>query len=350
MKILLAGGGTLGSVNPLLAVYEEARRRHGDWEWLWVGTRRGPEALAVASLGIPYEWVNTAKFRRYFSFWIFIDPFLFAAAFLKSVLIMGTARPDIIIGAGSYVSVPVIVAAWLFRKKILIHQQDVRPSLSNTLTAWCADAITVSFPPSFEKFPKKKSELTGNPVRSAIAEGRAQRVVAAFGLEPGLPTLLVLGGSSGAAKLNQWVWKHCHALGKKANIIHITGRGKLNPAVEAPRYHQLEFVSSELPDMLTLSDVVVSRAGASTLTELSHLNKAAILVPISRSHQIDNAAYAASVDAAHFLREEHIEKRLLEAVLELLASSDLRNKLGERMGKLIKRRAAGRIVSIIEKM
>ncbi|MBI4122450.1 MAG: UDP-N-acetylglucosamine--N-acetylmuramyl-(pentapeptide) pyrophosphoryl-undecaprenol N-acetylglucosamine transferase [Parcubacteria group bacterium] len=350
MNILLAGGGTLGSVNPLIAVYEEAKRRQSDWGWFWVGTRRGPERAAVKKLGIGYEWIPQAKFRRYASFHMLLDPFYLVLAFLRGLFIMAQVRPDVVVGAGSFVSVPIVWAAWLFRKKILIHQQDVRPSLSNVLAAPFADRITASFAPSLEAFSKKKSELTGNPVRAFISEGMAERARHMLNLDPSVRTVLILGGSSGAAKLNQWVWEHCDALGKRANIIHITGRAKSNPAVEAHRYHQIEFVAEELPDMLAAADLVVSRAGIATLSELSHLAKPTILVPISRSHQIDTAAYVARMDAAYVVREEQMDERLGSEILELLESPDERKKLGGRMGSVMEREAARRIVQIIEHM
>ncbi|MDZ4221723.1 MAG: glycosyltransferase, partial [Patescibacteria group bacterium] len=143
MKILLAGGGTLGSVNPLIAIYEEAKKQGKTWDWFWVGTRHGIERRTVAEAGIAYEWMPVVKLRRYFSLRIFIDPFLFVFVFFRSLLMVMTEKPDIIIGAGSYVSVPLVWAGRLSGKKTIIHQQDIRPTLSNILCARAADTITV---------------------------------------------------------------------------------------------------------------------------------------------------------------------------------------------------------------
>ena len=171
MKILLTGGGTLGSVNPLIATYEEAKKRHPRWEWFWVGTRDGVERRFIGSLGISYEWVPGAKLRRYFSLYLLIDPFVLAAAFLRSLLIVAAIRPDVVVGAGSFVSVPVAWAATLFGQEVIIHQQDIRPTLSNRLAAPVADRITVSFKKSLKDFPEQKTEWIGNPVRAEIFIG-----------------------------------------------------------------------------------------------------------------------------------------------------------------------------------
>ncbi|MEK7164980.1 MAG: glycosyltransferase, partial [Patescibacteria group bacterium] len=127
MKILFAGGGTMGSVSPLLAIYERAKKDFKPWSYFWVGTKNGPERQVVADLGIDYEWLLTAKLRRYFDLHILLDPFLFIISWFRSLLIIATVKPDIIVSTGSFVAVPVIWAAWFFRKTIIIHQQDIRP-------------------------------------------------------------------------------------------------------------------------------------------------------------------------------------------------------------------------------
>ncbi len=199
MKILLVGGGTLGSVNPLIALYEEARKQGKPWQWFWVGTRIGPERALVAKLGLPYEWVPGAKLRRYFSFYSLLDPFLFIIAFFRSLLIMMAIKPHLAVSAGSFVGVPVLWAAALARVRVIVHQQDIRPGLTNKLCAPIARRITVSCAKSLADYPKNKTELIGNLVRSDINTGGQEEGRRLFNLDPDYPTVLILGGSSGAA-------------------------------------------------------------------------------------------------------------------------------------------------------
>lgn len=350
MKILLAGGGTLGSVVPLIAIFEEASYKKKKWSWFWVGTRNGPEREFVKKFGIDYEWIPVAKLRRYASLRFFIDPFLLIFGFFRCVLIMIFINPDIVIGAGSFVSVPVIWAAWVFRKKIIIHQQDIKPSLSNIITSWCASKITVSFKISLDSFSKNKTELTGNPVRREIKNADKDRAVLRFGIDTKYPTVLVVGGSSGAKKLNEWVWDKHKEIEKRANLIHIAGKDKINLNIFGDRYFQMEFIDKEMSDVLALSDIVVSRAGIGTISELCFLGKASFLVPINNSHQVDNATYFARIGAAYFFREDQICEELEKEIFRLLDSKDEIKSLEEKIKKSMKRNANIKIIEIIENL
>ncbi len=350
MKILLTGGGTLGSVNPLIAIYEEAVRQGKRWEWFWVGTRDGVEKPFVESLGISYEWVPGAKLRRYVSPYLAVDPLAFMAAFLRSILIIITVKPDVVVSAGSFVSVPVGWAAKLFGKKIVIHQQDIRPTLSNRLVSPVADRITVSFQKSLQDFPRQKTEWIGNPAREEVSLARPARAREKFKLQAEFPTLLVTGGSSGAEALNQWVWTHLAKLTERTNVVHLTGRGKSDASKTHANYCQLELLEEDFYHALAASDLVVSRAGISTITELGYLGKAAIFIPMPNTHQEDNACYCAREHAALAYRQDELDGRVVRRVRELLASSRERRVLGDGLRKLAKRGAAGRMVSIISEL
>ncbi|MBU2575545.1 UDP-N-acetylglucosamine--N-acetylmuramyl-(pentapeptide) pyrophosphoryl-undecaprenol N-acetylglucosamine transferase [Patescibacteria group bacterium] len=348
MKILLTGGGTLGSVSPLIAIHEQAQKENKDWDWFWVGTKKGVERKVVQSLKIQYEWVCTAKFRRYFSFKIILDPFLFVAAFFRSLLIINTVKPDVIIGAGSFVSVPVIWAAWLFRKKIIIHQQDIRPTLSNKLTAWCADKITVSFEKSLQDYPKEKTEWIGNPVRDALLSGNADIAREKFDLRDDLLCVLITGGSSGSFALNKWTWENLDDLCKRANIIHLTGHDKVNSEIKHENYKQIEFLSSDMFHVLCAADIVITRAGISILTELAYLSKPAIIIPMPGSHQEDNAFYVENEKAAIVYRQDKLDDRVARDVVNLINSADERARLSQAMGELMKKGGRERMIEIIE--
>ena len=360
MKILLTGGGTLGSVSPLIAIYEEAKSQSKDWEWFWIGTKTGVERKIVESLNIQYEWIPSSKLRRYIAIETILDPFMLIISFFRSLLIILSAKPDVVIGAGSFISVPVIWAAFLFRKKIIIHQQDIRPTLSNKLTAFCASKITVSFEKSLDDYPKHKTEYTGNPVRDALLSAKSEIAKEKLKLKEEYPTLLVAGGSSGAKAINEWVWNNVSELSNKINLIHLTGKDNINEKIPArnasasvaggkkENYHQIEFLHGDMFHTLKAADLVITRAGISTLTELSYLKKPTILVPMPKSHQEDNAAYFAKAHASHLYRQDKLDDRVINHIKELLYDKSQLDKLSKRIQEIMKQGGRERLVEIIE--
>lgn len=348
MKILFAGGGTMGSVSPLLAIYEAAKKQGKSWSWFWVGTRTGPERNVVTALGIDYEWLPTAKLRRYFSLHIFIDPILLAISFFRSLLIIATVKPNLVVSTGSFVAVPVIWAGWLWRKKIIVHQQDIRPTLSNKLTAWCANKITVSFAKSVDDYPKKKTLLIGNPVRAHVSAGEKEEAIKLWNLDENFPTLLIVGGSSGAEAFNNWVWENIDSLVKISNVLHITGRGNMKDDLNKSHYSQVEFLDKDMPHALAAADVVLSRAGISALSELAFLAKAAVVVPMPRTHQEDNANYFADQHAVCLFRQDQLDEHLVNKIGELLTSASERANLEDNIGQMMPKNADRRFVEIIE--
>jgi len=348
MKILLTGGGTLGSVSPLIAIYEEAKFQSKDWEWFWIGTKTGVERKVIESLNIQYEWIPRSKLRRYFALQTILDPFILIVSFFRSLLIILNTKPDLVIGAGSFISVPVIWAAWIFRKKIIIHQQDIKPTLSNKLTAFCASKITVSFEKSLDDYPKYKTEYIGNPVRDALLGANPKNAQEKFKLNLEYPTLLVTGGSSGAKAINEWVWNNVSELSYKINLIHLTGEDNINEKVLKENYHQIEFLHGDMFHVLKSADLVITRAGISTLTELSYLKKPSILIPMPESHQEDNAAYFAKAHASYLYRQDKLDDRVINHIKELLSDKNQLNKLSKRIEEIMKQGGRERLVEIIE--
>lgn len=350
MKILLTGGGTMGSVSPLMAIYEEAKSQKKDWQWFWVGTKKGPERDLIQSMGIQYEWLPAVKLRRYFSWQTIFEPLILLVSFLRSLFIIAAGKPDLIIAAGSFVSVPVIWAGWFFRKKIIVHQQDIRPTLSNKLVGWCANLITLSFEKSAQDFPERKSVVIGNPVRTRLDEADAGKGRQIFNLDQNYKTLLIIGGSSGAQALNRWVWDNIDKLLTRANVIHITGYNNVNKMKEQKRYQQIEYLADELPHIMAAADLVISRAGLATLSELSYLKKASVLAPIPDSHQEDNAFYFADKHAAITVRQGQLNEALAIRVLEILTNPEQTYRMSEEIYKIMDHRGRKRIIQFIDKV
>lgn len=324
-KYILTGGGTMGSVTPLLAVAEELKKREDGVEFLWIGTKNGPEKKVVDLFSIKFISVPAGKLRRYFSGWNFLTPFLLAAGFFKSLWLIFKFKPKMILSAGGFVAVPVIWAGWVLRVPSLVHQEDLRPGLANKFTARFAKIITVTFPESLKYFPK--GIVTGNPVRPEIFSGDKERAVQNLNLERGLPIVFILGGGTGAISLNKIVVAAARELVRFCQIVHMTG-GRIDESLraeienikrETARYHTAEFFGEELSDIFSAADLVISRAGMATLTELAVLGKPTVLVPIPKSHQEDNAYYFKKQNAVVFWNEEDLTpENFFAGIQELL--------------------------------
>lgn len=353
MRIILSGGGTGGSVVPLLAVTEEIKKQKPQTEFLFIGTRKGvPEKKMIQTVKIPYQPIFSGKLRRYFSLKNVADLFLILFGFFQSIFLILKFKPQAIFSAGGFVAVPLSLAGWLLGVPIFIHQQDLVPGLANKLIAPLAKKITVSFPVSLKSFKRTKAVLTGNPVRPEIFQGKKQKAVEMFGLEENLPLLLIIGGGTGAKDLNNLIFQIVPDLAGFCQVIHLTGPGKgmVDKKLNQSRYHQVEFLTVEMPDVYQAADLVVCRAGLGTLTELSVLQKPAILIPIPDSHQEANAEYFKEKAGTVLLYQKILTpKVLLEKIKKMIESPDDLKNLGDKIYQLAHPRAGKEIGKIILK-
>lgn len=347
-SIILAGGGTGGSVVPLLAVAEELRRLQPDRRLLFVGTAGGPVRQLVTRAGLPFETIPAGKWRRYPSLTTFLDLVRIVAGVVVALRLLRRERPAMVVSAGGYVAVPVVWAAWLLRIPSLIHQQDLRPGLANRLMAPWASRITVTFPETARRFSPSRTSVTGNPVRASILHGDPTRARFHFGIHDDLPVILCLGGGTGALSLNHLIVRACLPLFNQSHLIHVTGEGKAVLGLTHPHYHARAFLTEELPDVYALAQVVVSRAGLSTLSELTTLGKPTIIVPLPATHQEENAEYFARRQAALIHRESDPLPNLTRALETLLYNPSARRVLVNQLQRLASPGAAQRLAAIIE--
>ncbi|HBU27616.1 TPA: UDP-N-acetylglucosamine--N-acetylmuramyl-(pentapeptide) pyrophosphoryl-undecaprenol N-acetylglucosamine transferase, partial [Candidatus Uhrbacteria bacterium] len=198
MKILLSGGGTLGPVTPLLGLVEYWRAQNEPVDLVWVGTVHGPEASLVTSQDIRFISIASVKMPRYVSFYWVTVPFRLVYAFVEAWNVLKIEQPDVIVTAGGYVSVPLVVLGRLKGIRSWVHQQDLLPGLANKIMARFATKISVTFDASKDAFSAHKTEVTGNAVRASMLQGSRERALLKFGLRADRKTLLVLGGGSGA--------------------------------------------------------------------------------------------------------------------------------------------------------
>ncbi len=350
--MLLAGGGSGGSATPVLAVGEALRARVPEAEFLFVGTAEGPERALAEAAGFRFAAVAAGKLRRYVDWRNLVDAGRVPLGVLQAIGVVRAFRPDGAFGAGGFASVPPLMAAALSGVPVLIHQQDVVPGLANRLLAPFARRVSVTFPASAARFPRGKTIVSGNPVRPGLAAGDRATALRLFDLEPDLPTLLVTGGGTGALGLNRRVAAAVPRLVQRCQVIHLTGRGRaVPPATPHPRYHAYEFLVDEMKHALAAADLVLSRAGLGTLSELAALGKPMLLVPMPRSHQLANARVAAQAGAARVVAEEALTpERLVGLVDALLADMAARAALVAAARRLLPADAADRLASRLQEL
>ena len=288
-RILLTGGGTAGHVTPNIALMPELRK-HG-YEIHYIGTTEGIERELVVRENVRYHPIPAGKLRRYGDFKNITDLFRIVFGFLKALFLVARIKPRVLFSKGGFVSCPVVWASWACGVPLIVHESDISPGLANTLSLPFAKTICFSFPETAAFLPKRKAVQTGIPVRETLLSGDKAKGKTLCGFNDVKPVIMVIGGSQGAQAINTCVREASLQLLPDFNICHVCGKG--NKTVDHPGIAQFEYVSAELADLFALADVVISRAGATTLFELLALRKPALLVPLplsaSRGDQILNA-------------------------------------------------------------
>lgn len=336
MKILLAGGGTLGPVTPLLAVAEEMRRLEPMVSFIWAGTKRGPERALIEGMNIPFHAVPAARITRYASVEWLLLPFTVVAAFWSAFQLLRAEEPDLIGAAGGYTGVPFAVLGRVLGIPVWLHQPDVRPVLSNKLAAPCASFITVAWEKTAAAFGKK-AVVTGNPVRASfVAHERVPQV---------RPKVLVLGGGGGSQWINRALAQELHRILAVADVVHVTGLGKNEGWKDKEGYLVREFVEDpvEMAALYAAATVAVVRAGMGVLGELSAAHVPAVIVPLPGSLQEANASAAEDAGAAFVVRQEEGMAALGDAVVALVLDNEKQRVLAEKVGALLPSGAAERI-------
>lgn len=355
-KVMLSGGGSGGPVTPLLEIAKELKKKETDIKFVFVGTEQGPEKKMVENFpDLHFVSLPAGKLRRYFSLKNFSDIFRIIYAYFKSFPILSKEKPDIIISAGSFTSVPLVYAAKFFRIPVLIHQQDVRAGLANKLMAPFAKIVTTVFENNLTEYGPKAT-LTGNPISISEKEPEFDESLR-FLFSGERPLLLVMGGGTGAVAINDLIAETKDELLEFCNIVHVTGRNKHSLSEDKKNvrdeakgtYFSWEFLSHEfLVFIMSKSDLVVSRCGLGSLTEISFLRKASILIPIPGSHQEDNASIFKKAEAALVLSQYDIETDFfVKEIKKLLDSPEALKNYGDKAYNIMEKGSGERIAKII---
>ena len=324
-RIILTGGGTAGHVIPNLALVPSLKA--AGYEIFYIGSHNGIERKLVEAEGIPYFGIASGKLRRYIDIKNVTDLFRIVKGLKDAAKIIKKIKPHVVFSKGGFVTVPVIVAAKLFRVKSILHESDITPGLANKLSMPFATKICCSFPETLKHLPAGKGVFTGSPIRQSLKNGDKQRglILAKFNGQ-NKPVLLITGGSQGAAAINKCVREALDEITTKFNVIHLCGKGHLIESTNAS-YSQFEYLNEDMANVFAAADIVVSRAGANTLFELVALKKPHLLIPLSkgasRGDRILNAKSTSKQGFSKVLMEEDMTcDSLVKGVYDLFENKD----------------------------
>lgn len=317
----MTGGGSAGHVTPNIALFPELKKLGYTIEY--IGTKDGIEKTLIEREKVKYFSISSGKLRRYIDLKNVSDPLKVVKGIFQAYKIIKKEKPNIVFSKGGFVSVPVVIAAYLNHVPVLAHESDITPGLANKLSAPYCTKICVTFPESLISLKGNKGVLTGTPIRPEILEGSRILGRKICGFIDSKPILLVIGGSLGSKIINENLRKCLPELMKSFNIVHICGKGNLEKDLLSQQgYKQFEFIDEELKHILAASDLVVSRAGANVIFELLTLKKPNLLIPLSkkssRGDQILNAESFKKNGYSAVLEEEELnEATLLDGIQNL---------------------------------
>ncbi|SEU03124.1 undecaprenyldiphospho-muramoylpentapeptide beta-N-acetylglucosaminyltransferase [Lacrimispora sphenoides] len=350
-KIILTGGGTAGHVTPNLALVPSLKERNYDIHY--IGSYQGIERKLIEGAGIPYDGISSGKFRRYFDFKNFSDPFRVLKGYWEALRLIKNYKPDVVFSKGGFVAVPVVLAAKHCKVPVIIHESDMTPGLANRLSITSATKICCNFPETLPYLPKEKAVLTGSPIRKELLMGDRQTGLKYARLSANRPVILIIGGSLGSVTVNTALRGILPKLLKNYQVIHICGKGNLDESlIGMEGYVQYEYVDAPLKHLFAAADLMISRAGANSICEILALRKPNILIPLSaaasRGDQILNARSFAKQGFSSLLEEENLTgDSLLQAISETFAN---RQTFISKMEKSELHNAVDTIIDMIESL
>ena len=369
IRILLTGGGTGGHLFPLVAVARKIVElvKTGDYEEPEI-YYLGPGLFLESSLereemNFHYAILAAGKWRRYMSFKNFIDLFKVFVGFMQALWKVWLIMPDVIFSKGGYGSVATVLAGWLYRIPIILHESDSAPGLANRLLSPFATFIAVSFNEAAQYFPEHKTYFTGEAVRDAFfTPPQSEKERALLHLTTKKPMILVLGGSQGAQKINNIILDILPQLLETAEVIHQTGDENYNSVFNESRvvlesvngtefisYHPVNFlVEPEYVAAMHSADIVISRSGAGSIFEIAASGRASILIPIADSandHARRNAYIYKNEGRAEVIEEANLTPNLMLSVIASIINDPEKKKKMEQLAKAFSTPEAAKLIA-----
>ena len=359
-KIIISGGGTGGHIFPAIAIADCLKKRFPQAEILFIGAKNRMEMDRVPKAGYPIEGLWISGFKRELSIDNLSFPFKLLSSMINARRIIKRFKPDVVIGVGGFASGPTMKTASSLNIPIVIQEQNSFPGVTNKLVAKKAEKICVAYNDMDRWFPKEKIVLTGNPLRNNIKplDDQKEECLKFFDLNPDKKTILLVGGSQGALGINRGISAMLDAFkDNDYQMIWQTGTHYYDKAVEEVKNNGLQdrikcTVFIDRMDMAyAAADVVISRAGAMSISELSLLRKAVVFVPLptaAEDHQTKNAMSLVKENAALMVKNSETETELLPTVFSLLENEEKQNEMKDNIAKFAKPNAAEDIVDQIE--
>ncbi|GLI50043.1 UDP-N-acetylglucosamine--N-acetylmuramyl-(pentapeptide) pyrophosphoryl-undecaprenol N-acetylglucosamine transferase [Tepidanaerobacter syntrophicus] len=365
-KFIFAGGGTGGHIYPAIAIASGLKRKYPDSDILFIGTGKQLEKDIVEEVGFPLKIIHAKGFERKLSIDTLRSLHQLILGAADSIKILKEEKPDLVIGTGGYTAGPVVFFASLMGIPCAIHEQNVIPGVTNKILSRFAKKIFISFPESANYFPKNKVILAGNPVRPEITKGTRREALEKFGLSPNMPTVLSFGGSQGAMSLNNAIYYVIKTLikSKEFQLIHVTGKNNYNKIMQSLMDDKIDLGSAshiviepyinDMENAYAAADLIISRAGALTIAELSACGKPAILIPLpsaANRHQDFNAALMEKNGAAIVIYEKDLTgEKLYKSICNIIFDKECLLKMSASSKKLARSNALDTILQEIEKL
>ena len=357
-RFIISGGGTGGHIYPAVAIANELKAQYPDAEFLFVGAQDKMEMQKVPQAGYPIEGLWIAGLQRKLTLQNALFPVKLASSLLKSFRIVKKFKPDVVIGTGGFASGAVLKVASMLGIPTVIQEQNSYPGITNKLLAKKANKICVAYENLERFFPKEKMMLTGNPVREDLIEvgSKKEEAVSYFKLDASKKTLLVLGGSLGARRINQLIEKELDFLLSK-NIQILWQCGKLY-LKDYEKYNskgnvQVTAFIDRMDLVYAAADVVISRSGASSVSELCIIGKPTIFIPspnVAEDHQTKNAKAIVDKNGAILIRESDLDFQFETVFSDLISNESRQNELSQNIKKLALPNATKTIVEEIKKL
>lgn len=361
-RLIVSGGGTGGHIFPAIAIADAFKRRHPDAEILFVGAKGRMEMDRVPKAGYPIEGLWISGFKRKLSLDNLSFPFKLISSLCKAKRILKRFKPDAVVGVGGFASGPTMRKATSLGIPVIIQEQNSFPGVTNKIVAPKAAKICVAYEKMDRWFPKDKIVLTGNPLRNNIVsvENLKEEGARFFGLDSQKPIILLVGGSQGALGINKGISAKLQIFnGNECQMIWQTGKFYIDQAkneVEklglSERVKPTVFI--ERMDLAyTAADIVISRAGAMSISELSLVRKPVVFVPLptaAEDHQTKNAQSLVDANAAVMVKNDKTETELLPVVFDLLKNKEKMAEMSENISKFARPNAAEDIVNEIDKV
>lgn len=356
MRVVISAGGTGGHIYPALAIINKIKKEEPNSEFVYIGTHNRMEKDLIPSLGIHYEAIEITGLIRKLTLENFKTLVRFIRARKRCLQIIEEFKPDVVIGAGGYVTAPVIWAAHKLGCKTFIHEQNSVVGLSNKYLSKYVDKIGVSFDSTLKEFPKDKVILTGNPCSEKALDIKEAKK-SDYGLSEDKRLVLIVMGSLGSKTVNEKMVEYLYGFrNKNYEVLFVTGE-KYYENIKSKRFPDnvrvVPFIK-ELPSVMKITDLMVSRAGASTMSEITALGIPTIFIPspyVTNNHQYKNAMDLVSKEAGLIIEEKDLNKNsFIHMIDDILGDETKYNKIKKNVSKLGIKDSSTRIYDILKEM